>query len=257
MLLISTCRQCSDVDGLALLEEACASGYNPHCHFMLLLESISFDHSFLLDLLISTETCFLEYLVQYLKCLIADWQGFRIVCGRTLTASLPASSSACDTSVMCEGGIQPCEITTCIPAHPPGVFSPLEMNSSAHGLHLVDYSSSDESDHEKVGPQDKELTSSVAALDITEVKPGLQVPVRHAHFKTSHSAGLLNQLTDFKEGPDKTSDVTCEISARVLGCLSELREVVMRLHIKKLFPYNPAPLLKLLGQVEDCSLQSR
>lgn len=196
--------------------------------------------------------------MQYLKCLIADWQGFSIARGRTFTPSdsknLPASLSAC-TSLTCEGANQPCEITTCMPAHPPGVFSPLERKSSAHGCHLVDYSSSDESDHENVGLQDEELTRRVTALDITEDNPGLPVPVGQTHFQTSHSAGLLNERTDLKEGPDKTSDVTCAISARVVGCLSELRAVVMRLHRKKLFPYNPAPLLKLLGQVEDCSLQ--
>lgn len=261
MLLLCSCRQCSESTGLALLQEACASGYNPHCHFILLLESISFDHSFLLDLLISSETCFLEYLVQYLKCLIADWQGFSTACGGTFTVSapktLPADLGARDAFLTCKGAIQPCEVTTCLPAHPPGVCSPLEKNGSAHGLHLVDYSSSDESDHENVGPRDEELASSVTALDITEDNPGLRGPLRQTRFKTSHSAGLLNQLSDLKEGPDKTSDVTCEISAGVLGCLSELREVVMRLHVKKLFPYNPAPLLKLLGQVEDCPQQSR
>lgn len=224
MLLISTCRWRSEWSGLALLEEACACGSNPHCHFIFLLESISFDHSFLLDLLISVETCFLQYLVQYLKCLIADWQSFRLACGRTSTASDSKTLPAHNPSLTCKGAIQPCEISTCV------------------GLHLVDYSSSDDSDHDNV--------------NITEDNPGLKVPVTQTQIKTSHSAGFLKQLADMKVGPDKTSDGPCEISARVLGCLSELRDVVMRLHTKKLFPYNPAPLLKLLGQVEERSLQS-
>lgn len=247
MLLISTCRWRSEWSGLALLEEACACGSNPHCHFIFLLESISFDHSFLLDLLISVETCFLQYLVQYLKCLIADWQSFRLACGRMSTASdsktLPASFSAHNPSLTCTGAIQPCEISSCVPAHPPdGSFPPLEMSISSHGLHLVDYSSSDDSDHDNV--------------NITEDNPGLKVLVTQTQIKTSHSAGFLKLLPDLKVGPDKTSDGPCEISARVLGCLSELRDVVMRLHTKKLFPYNPASLLKLLGHVEERSLQS-
>lgn len=154
---------------------------------------------------------------------MADWHSFRLACGRTSTASgsktLLASSSAGDPSLACKGSIQPCGTSTCVPVHPPGGSSPpLGMSLSSHGLHLVDYSSSDESDHENV--------------DITEDNPGLP----------------QTQM--------ETSDGPCETSARVLGCLSELREVVMRLHTRKLFPYNPAPLLRLLGQVEDRSLHS-
>ncbi|XP_054692695.1 protein Lines homolog 1 isoform X3 [Grus americana] len=39
-----------------------ASGYNPHCIFLFFLEKIAFDSTVLLDFLISSETCFLEYL---------------------------------------------------------------------------------------------------------------------------------------------------------------------------------------------------
>uniref|UniRef100_A0A674P6M4 Lines homolog 1 n=1 Tax=Takifugu rubripes TaxID=31033 RepID=A0A674P6M4_TAKRU len=224
-------RQHSGVDGLALLEEACASGYNPHCHFILLLESISFDHSFLLDLLISTETCFLEYFVQYLKCLLADWQGFAVTCGHVKNP--PASSRARQMPRACGGQNQPCEVTARVPAHPPGLSSPLEPTSSAPGLPLVDYSSSDESDHENGGPRGATWTNRMSAPDVE------QAPVRQPHFKAPRS------------GSEKTSDVSCEVAARVLGCVSELKEVVVRLHMKKLFPYNPAPLLKLLGQVQN------
>ncbi|XP_029688135.1 protein Lines homolog 1 isoform X2 [Takifugu rubripes] len=230
-------RQHSGVDGLALLEEACASGYNPHCHFILLLESISFDHSFLLDLLISTETCFLEYFVQYLKCLLADWQGFAVTCGHVKNP--PASSRARQMPRACGGQNQPCEVTARVPAHPPGLSSPLEPTSSAPGLPLVDYSSSDESDHENGGPRGATWTNRMSAPDVE------QAPVRQPHFKAPRS------------GSEKTSDVSCEVAARVLGCVSELKEVVVRLHMKKLFPYNPAPLLKLLGQVQACCPPSR
>lgn len=55
----------------------CVWGFNPHCLFILLLRSLSFDHSVLLDFLISSETCFLEYCVRYLKLLRQDWAGLR------------------------------------------------------------------------------------------------------------------------------------------------------------------------------------
>ncbi|NXG74668.1 LINES protein, partial [Baryphthengus martii] len=56
------------------------SGYNPHCIFLFLLEKIAFDSTVLLDFLISSETCFLEYLVRYLKLLRKDWDQFLNAC---------------------------------------------------------------------------------------------------------------------------------------------------------------------------------
>uniref|UniRef100_A0A8C4TS41 Lines homolog 1 n=1 Tax=Falco tinnunculus TaxID=100819 RepID=A0A8C4TS41_FALTI len=57
-----------------------ASGCNPHCIFLSFLEKIAFDSTVLLDFLISSETCFLEYLVRYLKLLRKDWHQFVDVC---------------------------------------------------------------------------------------------------------------------------------------------------------------------------------
>ncbi|KFP84708.1 PREDICTED: protein Lines homolog [Acanthisitta chloris] len=57
-----------------------ASGYNPHCIFLFFLEKIAFDSTVLLDFLISSETCFLEYLVRYLKLLGQEWPQFVDVC---------------------------------------------------------------------------------------------------------------------------------------------------------------------------------
>ncbi|KAF1571842.1 UNVERIFIED_CONTAM: hypothetical protein FQV15_0006906, partial [Eudyptes pachyrhynchus] len=57
-----------------------ASGCNPHCIFLFFLEKITFDSTVLLDFLISSETCFLEYLVRYLKLLRKDWHQFVDVC---------------------------------------------------------------------------------------------------------------------------------------------------------------------------------
>uniref|UniRef100_W5L451 Lines homolog 1 n=1 Tax=Astyanax mexicanus TaxID=7994 RepID=W5L451_ASTMX len=60
--------------------DACSWGCNPHCHFILLLQSLCFDHTVLLDFLISTETCFLEYCVLYLKLLRDNWRDFSDSC---------------------------------------------------------------------------------------------------------------------------------------------------------------------------------
>ncbi|XP_003731459.2 uncharacterized protein LOC100893907 [Strongylocentrotus purpuratus] len=47
-----------------------------HHVFISFLDHMSWDHSILLDLLISTETDFLEYFIRYLHLVTTDWQGF-------------------------------------------------------------------------------------------------------------------------------------------------------------------------------------
>lgn len=49
---------------------------NPHLLFEAFVQCIEFDHSVLLDLLISSETRFLEYILQYLHLVVDDWNSF-------------------------------------------------------------------------------------------------------------------------------------------------------------------------------------
>ena len=49
---------------------------NPHVIFVNFLDSVTFDPNLLLDLLMSNETCFLEYLVQYIRLILSDWDKF-------------------------------------------------------------------------------------------------------------------------------------------------------------------------------------
>ncbi|XP_056318575.1 protein Lines homolog 1-like [Danio aesculapii] len=121
-------RSCSD-------SGVCIWGFNPHCLFILLLRSLSFDHSVLLDFLISSETCFLEYFVRYLKLLRQDWTGLcrssRHIedCDRDAKRgsdlSIPASSAA---------------------AVPCGESATGNKVENALVSRLVDYGSSDESE---------------------------------------------------------------------------------------------------------------
>ncbi|XP_029284603.1 protein Lines homolog 1 [Cottoperca gobio] len=272
-------RLCSGLDDVALLKAACASGCNPHCHFLLLLQSISFDHSILLDFLISTETCFLEYFVRYLKYLRADWQGFTAACGRTSLPdrrlSLQQSPTASCGGDMSKGtfkGQDQGKFSSCV--QPIGAISPV-----AAGFHLVEYDSSDESDPEKMEVSQDESGASVCeALDVKQEISGAPVSIRQKQYESEESAstGLLSEPNSTPErrpeGPslpvlqsEQTSSpnmaplsgqVTCDILSRAVLCMSQLREVVTRLQTKKLFPYNPSSLLKLLAQLENCSSQS-
>ncbi|XP_031148552.1 protein Lines homolog 1 isoform X2 [Sander lucioperca] len=281
-------RMCSGLEDFAVLEAACASGCNPHCHFLLLLQSISFDHSILLDFLISTETCFLEYFVRYLKFLRADWQGFTATCGRirlphfhlSLQQSLTALCAADTLKVTCKDEPDQVKFSSC--AQSTGATSPVGRVSLAAGFHLVEYDSSDESDPENMEvSQDEPVTvcdkSTFSALDVKQEISGPPVPIRQKQYEASDSTGLLSQpnttLERRAEGPslpvlqsEQTSgpnmapqpgQVAWETLARAVVCMSELREVVTRLQTNKLFPYNPSSLLKLLAQVENCSKLSR
>uniref|UniRef100_A0A3Q1GV57 Lines homolog 1 n=1 Tax=Acanthochromis polyacanthus TaxID=80966 RepID=A0A3Q1GV57_9TELE len=170
----------SGLDDGAAFAAACASGCNPHCHFVLLLQSISFDHSILLDFLISVETCFLEYVLRYLKYLRDNWQSFIAACGGiSVSGSLTASSA----DVVAR--------------------SALERKPEDSSLPVLQC--------------DQTLCANMAPL---------------------------------------SEQVTFETLTKTVFCLSELRVVVTRLHTKKLFPYNPSSLLKLLAQVENSYKQS-
>lgn len=54
---------------------------NPTRGFIRLLSIVSRDSSVLLDFLVSNETCFLLYLLRYLKFIVKDWTGFVETCG--------------------------------------------------------------------------------------------------------------------------------------------------------------------------------
>ncbi|KAF3687025.1 Protein Lines -like protein 1 [Channa argus] len=266
-------RLSSGLDDFHLLEAACASGCNPHCHFLLLLQSVSFDHSILLDFLISTETCFLEYFVRYLKYLRVDWQGFIVTCKRIGTSdshlSLPEPLT--------------CSCHSDVPA-PTYKSQPLvEKMSLAAGPRLVEYDSSDESDRENMDISEDEPGASMCeqgrfdALDLKEDTSGPWISVSPKQHEASESTGLLSEpgtvVRGQPQGPllkvlpstqrscanmaSVSGRATCETSSRAVLCLSELREVVTRLQRKKLFPYNPSSLLKLLAQVEKCSHQQQ
>ncbi|XP_005802734.1 protein Lines homolog 1 [Xiphophorus maculatus] len=221
-------RRCSGWDSYSVLEGACASGCNPHCHFVLLLQSLSFDHSILLDFLISSETCFLEYFVRYLKYLRGDWRGFAAACGHRNVKGL-ADAHGCERGE----GLQP-----------GGSVPPLEGSSSGSGLRLVEYDSSDESSEET--PDGNKQSETTAALTTD----------RSSKLKTKPSLSMIQSEKVCPTAAAVLEEETCDVLDRVVSCLSELRQVVMRLQTKQLFPYNPSSLLKLLAQVENCYQRS-
>ncbi|XP_007568290.1 protein Lines homolog 1 [Poecilia formosa] len=215
-------RRCSGWDGYSVLEAACASGCNPHCHFVLLLQSLSFDHSILLDFLISSETCFLEYFVRYLKYLREDWQGFAAACSHRNVKRLADAHGS----------------------EPGGSVPPLEGSSSGIGLRLVEYDSSDESNEETSDGHKQSQTTVALMTD------------RSSKLKTKPSLSVIQSEKVCPTAAAVLEEETLNVLDRAVFCLSELRQVVTRLQTKQLFPYNPSSLLKLLTQVENCYQRS-
>ncbi|XP_073424917.1 protein Lines homolog 1 [Dendrobates tinctorius] len=221
-------------------------GINPHCIFLFLLKNVSFDVSVLLDFLISSETCFLEYFVRYLKLLKGDWPQFCLTCSfidksaslqfhgvdNVSDCPMPAVNRSRAQETICNPRVD----TSTGPKHRQSRCShpsDSESSSSLGALHrLVEYDSSEDSESEMSASDPCLVPSHPAGADSSDLarpmkKLGLTA-VGSVFHSTSVNVGILQK------------------SAR---CLQDLQEAISRLHRKKLFPYNPSALLKLLTHV--------
>lgn len=210
---------------------ACEWGCNPHCHFTLLLQSLSFDHTVLLDFLISNETCFLEYCIHYLKHLRNNWQDFCNACCRI-------ENSPTETDTLSHADFPDVSATSQLP------HDDLQCKVAEARPNLVDYDISEDSEDEVSNLQNsRNAEEPVAEIDM-RVSGEQSVPGSDDRVEKISSAST--------EG----------LSEKVVLCLTELRTVISRLHGRGLFPYNPSSLLKLLqaietkGQLQRCNLNN-
>ncbi|KAM4678279.1 protein Lines homolog 1 isoform 1-T2 [Discoglossus pictus] len=235
------------------------TGSDPHCIFLLLLKNVAFDASVLLDFLISSETCFLEYLVRYLKLLREDWPQFCLTCtlfDKSVTRHACRSESVCNSSCQGETWVvgdtassltnictslsvaakTPSAVTKENTKHSaPSPSSGFEGQCSLGALQrLVAYDSSEDSESEcteeqtpvtaqSPGADSSDIDAQMGRLELRARCPVLQSMSRHA---------------------DNTFPLG--MRPKAARCLEELQEAICRLHRKKLFPYNPSALLKLL-----------
>ncbi|XP_013915162.1 PREDICTED: protein Lines homolog [Thamnophis sirtalis] len=257
------------------------NGYNPHCIFLCLLGSIAFDATVLLDFLISSETCFLEYFVQYLKLLVEDWHWFVQVskrfkftigkdlriCGENLScqqedepnSNLTGQSTAYDprasteallpsslnlSTLLRQGDSQPQKIdsvTTSSDPHLPGAFQK-----------LVDYDSSDDSEGD-CGREECLTDTEDKALNY-QACPNKAVLNESA--KSCKQGGLPFIEQDLNISSGSSSKLSLpefklagETLQKATACFQQLQKSISRLHAKGLFPYNPNALVKLLNQI--------
>lgn len=260
-------------------------GYSPHCIFLFFVKNLSFDASVLLDFLISSETCFLEYFVKYLKLLQRDWHHFFITC-----RDFDATSSKCGRNI--RGRVTPLgqerSSSRTPPPHLTGLdnhtdararawpsqasLEPLDQVTTSKGTHaaqprglsaprssrgLVDYDSSSDSEAEL--PDERPADSRQASLH--------QEAMQKLPSTTRTSKDEKELCQEPQSGPRVPEDSNTSFSvdwevapnnliseggvlSRTLKCLQELQGALDRLQKKNLFPYNPAALLKLLKRVE-------
>ncbi|KFP36309.1 Protein Lines [Chlamydotis macqueenii] len=268
-----------------------ASGYNPHCIFLFFLEKIAFDSTVLLDFLISSETCFLEYLVRYLKLLRKDWHQFVDVCNHfdTKHGTFQSISSvkpphrekqSCMTdkslqNACCESEPQTQSLA---PSHDCLVFTTeqgdnevAESNQSNSLIctdstsplgslrSLVNYDSSEDSELESDG---KECLANTKQVPLNNESERVRETICSY---TAKQDTLKSEVLPLKQkGSNTSSFLTCTASLdniiplRIMlykstKCLEELQEAISRLQRRNLFPYNPSALLKLLNHIEKIS----
>ncbi|XP_075431397.1 protein Lines homolog 1 isoform X2 [Ascaphus truei] len=246
------------------------NGCDPHCIFLLLLCNLAFDASVLLDFLISSETCFLEYFVRYLKLLREDWPRFCLTCtlfdksasqrvatSAGLCMSAPQGHVGCETRVSGDhsSGLPHPRASISPACNPPGPvtgenakhLAPCHPSSSCHCAsplgalqHLAAYDSSEDSDSEgaeeerPAPPPETPVTAQLQGGDGTDKE------VRCPRFDTRPACA-------------ETADAAASfpgVRRQSARCLEQLQKAICRLQRRNLFPYNPSALLRLLSRVK-------
>ncbi|XP_009898199.2 protein Lines homolog 1 [Dryobates pubescens] len=269
-----------------------ASGFNPHCIFLFFLEKIAFDSTVLLDFLISSETCFLEYVVRYLKLLKEDWHQFVEACSHfdTKHRTFQSVSSSVETP---RGEKQSCVNdeslqNACEP-------EPQTLRSLAASQSCLVFTT-EQGDNEVA---ESNQSNSLIYSDSTSLLGSLQSLVNYdssedSELESDGKECLVNTKQVPSNNRDKTGETGCNytddkqntlrsevlplkpkesntsscwtgmvssdniIPPRIMlyqstKCLEELQKAISRLQRRNLFPYNPSALLKLLSHVEKLS----
>eukprot|EP00058_Branchiostoma_floridae_P009053 XP_002594541.1 hypothetical protein BRAFLDRAFT_104462 [Branchiostoma floridae] len=248
--------------------------FNPHSIFLQFLETTTWDHSILLDLLISMETSFLTYITRYLHLVITEWQTF-------LKTNQVFSGTKVDTCGSSDGTESRGEGLGIPNFDKPGFNQTGEKRCKSPPLPHSDHT------HEKLSQKSVKLQSDQASstekeLDDIELEgvPACQVvtmPLSEFNRFEIDLSGQQLQATDASvetlqsknpkenregekgvsssESSDDDADSTDSVEEestldRTMGVLIRLRLAVERLNDKKLFPYNVSPLVRLLEMVE-------
>ena len=203
--------------------------------------------------------------MRYLKYLKADWQGFTAACERDTESHCHVSLQESLTR-LCGGDkpaltfkleLQHVESSACV--QPKCVIPPVEGVSLGSGLRLVEYDSSDESD-----PEIMEISEDEPGASVKQERGGPPLSARQKHYESCDSTGYLSgpkstqerraeglsqpSLPSRQRSCTLSGQGTCETLARVVACLSELREVCDQAADKETLPIQPFLSLKNLSR---------
>lgn len=260
---------------------------NPHWLFAAFTESVGFDPSLLLDLLISSETRFLEYLTKYLRFVVSDWTEFtqslatyrqideeedKAIHGDLETCSERRRKNECgkleqDVESSHEGsGAQMLK-----------TFPPSQKGKQPYNHICIDRISKNSSeirstDH-RLGRNDsdylaglKSILESYYSSDESDMEIESESEnsetTADCVFEGSHSCELHSMTFDnnsvgtFDSSVANAShivcvaDKSCKVLDKVMTMLIRVRMSVRRLLSGGHFPYNAVPLIALMENVE-------
>jgi hypothetical protein len=186
---------------------------NPHIIFMEFLTSVNYDHSLLLDFLISNETHFLPYFYNYLRHLANDWHGF--------------AATVEERRVLTKDGKLPEGNST-------GFLSPSSELGAAKSFSA--------NDGDEIGNGDDD---GYKDGDYGEVDDG------DDNYEEGDDGEIGNGDNDgYKD--DESDVVISDMNnvQRILTCLIRLRYSIERMSSKGLFPYTVTALVKIMEHIE-------
>ncbi|RDD37676.1 Protein Lines-like protein 1 [Trichoplax sp. H2] len=209
--------------------ETFMSQLQPDLVFILLIKYFYYDHTVLLDMLISNETNFLECFVKYLKFIIQDWDNFR-----------KAHDSLSDTSLIANEHLADIEA----------------INVSEHSNIEI------RGDHYN----ETDLSQAMSVNEIHDVKHHYDISLLSSfenYSKDTENGDDVSSISSLEElysqsississSESFSSTRDCEYTLdKTMAVLIRLNLAIERLKEKDLFPYCPDALLKLLSQVEE------
>ena len=256
---------------------------NPHVIFINFLDSVTFDPNLLLDLLMSNETCFLEYLVQYIRLILSDWDKFFASTSAVKLDKMvddeegeeegeEGSESQTEDEVSREKQMdlkqhirenEACEISTQAikECGEEQQTKTNEVTNDSNKVHREDSADSISPTsrvkvgQEKVVSPNHQMLFTEQSIDDNVDDYSSELKKRKLTHPDCQNNSSLNfpevlhhcSSKDLVEHPVKKNSTLDEI----MTVLIRLRFSVEKMSTKGLFPYNVVPLLRLLEQLED------
>ena len=255
---------------------------NPHLLFIAFVQSIEFDQSVLLDLLISSETRFLEYILQYLHLVVDDWKSFN-QCLQTYEGkgSYSDSGEATGNDSSRENRLSELDsysdfsFNSTVVANERQIFhnefNPRESSFLSKQENLGAQQNSDvcETFSSRI-VRESGCCNQLSALARPQAGSGLCHPSECDNVKKENRSGLKNIAVAYSSSDESDMEIeyktknACDYQEnnaavsvpedldKIMSMLIRLRLSVARLSSGGHFPYSAAPLITLMERAEDC-----